>query len=147
MGLTLASGPWYQIREIIGVPLPPTMSPCAFLLRCLLIVALCFDVGVAQWRASAMAVSEAQQAADATQTAALGEDCETDTRQAGEPGSDHDCDCDLGSRCCGCAFPAAVIVYSVPFSAQHLLATRPLAPSVVPMRLPERTRVFRPPIG
>ena len=123
------------------------MSSCAFLLRCLLIVALCFDVGVVQWRASAMAVSEAQQAADQSQTAAADEDCETDTRQAWDDQSHHDCDCDLGSGCCGCAFPAAVIVYSVPFSAQHLLATRPLAPPAVPLRLPERTRVFRPPIG
>ncbi len=129
--------------------LHPAMSSCAFLLRCLLIVALCFDVSVSQWTASAMAVSEAQEAAvpDQTTAALVEEDCETDTRQTGKERSHHDCDCDLGSGCCGCAFPTAVIVYAVPFAAQHLLATRPIAPSAASLRLPESAGVFRPPIG
>lgn len=127
------------------------MPSFALPMRCLLIVALCLDMGVSQWTASSMAVSEAQQAANPHHSASVqdDEDCEDDAPQSGKGSSHHDCNCDPGSACCACAFPVATIIHTVPlpFAARHVLSAQPAPRSVFPVARRDNTRVFRPPIG
>ena len=128
------------------------MPSFALLMRCLLIVALCFDTGVSQWTASEMAIAEAQQAASPQRSASASvqddEDCESPEEGQGErSAAHHDCTCDAGSTCCACAFPAATITHAIAFAARHELSDQPAPRSAPPSPLRDSARVFRPPIG
>ncbi|MBF6024860.1 CopL family metal-binding regulatory protein [Lysobacter niastensis] len=127
------------------------MPSLPLLLRCLLIVALCFDTGVSQWTASAMAMTEIQQAANPLRSATASvqddEDCESPDLQVEGSAAHHDCTCDAGSTCCACAFPAATITHAIAFAARHELSDQPAPRSVLPSPLRDSARVFRPPIG
>lgn len=126
------------------------MPSFPLLMRCLLIAALCFDVGVSQWTASMMAVTEAQQASSPERIASAQdeEDCDDEATLGQPDASRHDGECDLGSACCvACAFPVAAIIHAVPFGAQHVLVDQPAPRSVHPAIQRDNTRVFRPPIG
>ncbi|MGH8085845.1 MAG: CopL family metal-binding regulatory protein [Lysobacter sp.] len=119
-------------------------------MRCLLIAALCLDVGMAQWTASAMAVTEAQQSPDPHRSASAenAEDCDDSASQGSSDTSSHDGKCDPGSACCNaCVFPVAAIIHAVPFGAKHLLVNQPSPRSVHLIAERDNGRVFRPPIG
>lgn len=121
------------------------MPTFALLMRCLLIVSLCFDLGVSQRAATVMAASEARQATSADRVAQNDVDCAEDAPQGGN-GAPHHYNCD-GSACCACAFPVATITHMVPFAARYALANQPALRSILPTALGENARVFRPPIG
>jgi hypothetical protein len=132
------------------------MPAPALLLRCLLIVTLCLDGSVSVWAASVTAVNKAQlaiAAAGAVPTTALADtesDCEDgDATTSRHPQShdDGDCDCGIGTCGCMCIFSVAAISHSVPFMAQHALASPPAVRSTPHAPLDMRTPVFRPPIG
>lgn len=128
------------------------MPSFALLMRCLLIVALCFDTGVSQWTASAMAMTEVQQAANLQRNASATSvqddaDCETREGMGEKTPAHHDCTCDLGSTCCACAFPVATVTHAIAFAARHELSDQPAPRSVPPSPLRDSARVFRPPIG
>ncbi|MHB8911362.1 MAG: CopL family metal-binding regulatory protein [Lysobacter sp.] len=126
------------------------MSPLHTLLRFMLVVTFCLEGSMSLWASSAMAVDSAHQVAAAVQAppAAADQDCE-DVASSDEGGSVHrDCDCGAGSGCaCACVFPVVAIAPTLPFAAQHLLATQPVVPSRAPVALAAITPVFRPPIG
>ncbi len=122
------------------------MPSYALLIRCLLIVALCYDMSVSQWTASAMAVTEAQLASDPERKAAGqdDQDCLSDQSQKGRGASHSDCDCGLGAACC--AFPIVAITHVVLFATQPV--SDPPMPRGTPLApLRGSTRVFRPPIA
>lgn len=123
----------------------PSFTP---LMRCLLIVAFCLDMGVSQWTASLMVVSEGQQAANPRHSASVkdDEDCEDASPQSGKGSSHHDCNCDSGSACCACASPVATIIHAVPFAPRQALSTQPAPRSVFALTWRDPARVFRPPI-
>ena len=78
---------------------------------------------------------------------AIGQDCEKSADGRGGS-AHHDCDCGQGLGCtCAFVFPVGVIAHTLPFAAQHLLATVPAVPPRLPVVVTATTRVFRPPIG
>lgn len=125
------------------------MSPLRMLLRCLLIVTFCLEGSLSLWASSAMAVDNALHVASAEQArpVAIGQDCEKSADGRGGS-AHHDCDCGQGLGCtCAFVFPVGVIAHTLPFAAQHLLATVPAVPPRLPVVVTATTRVFRPPIG
>jgi len=121
------------------------------LLRCLLVVTFCLEGSLSMWTSSAMAVDDAHQVAVAglpSEAVVAEGDC-AEVASSDEGGSMHrDCDCGKVSGCtCACVFPAVAIAHTLPFAAQHLLATQPVLRSRAPLALAATTRVFRPPIG
>ena len=126
------------------------MPPLRVLLRFVLVVTFCLEGSLSVWTASAMAVDSAHQAAAADQASpvAIDRDC-ADEASPEEGGSVHkDCDCAQGLGCaCACVFPVVAITPTIPFAAQHLLATVPAVLSRLPVVITATTPVFRPPIG
>ncbi|GAB2626829.1 hypothetical protein GCM10027191_24330 [Novilysobacter erysipheiresistens] len=126
------------------------MPPFPLIMRCLLIAALCLDFGVAQWTASAMAVTEAQQPSiqEHNASAENAEDCDDGAPQGSSDTSSHEGECDSGSACCAaCVFPVAAIIHAVPSGAKHLLVDQPRPRSIHLAVQRDNGRVFRPPIG
>lgn len=122
------------------------MFSYALLIRCLLIVVLCYDLSVSQWTASAMAATEAQLASDPQRKDAGQDDkdCLDSPAQNGKSASHNDCDCGLGAACC--AFPISAITHAILFATQPLSdQPMPRGTPLVPLR--GSARVFRPPIG
>lgn len=126
------------------------MSPFGTLLRCLLIVTLCLEGSLSLWSSSAMAVERIEHLATASPAPAVeaDEDCDDGTSREGSGASHDDCDCGSGSGClCACAFPLLAVTHTVPFAAQHLLASQPAVLEQTSVALATTARVFRPPIG
>ena len=126
------------------------MPSFPLIMRCLLIAALCLDFGVAQWAASSMAVTEAQQPSTPQDSASIAnaDDCDDGASQGSPDTSNHEGECDSGSACCAaCVFPVAAIIHAVPFGAKHLLVDQPQPRSIHLAVQRDNGRVFRPPIG
>ena len=127
------------------------MSPLAFALRCLLIVAFCLDGSLSLWMSSAMAAEQVHHVADADAHAStvVDDDCGDVAGNARDGSSSHEeCDCNPGTACgCACVFPVAAMTHAVPFLAQHVLTVRPPSASFIAVRPSTVTPVFRPPIG
>lgn len=125
------------------------MSPLRVLLRFLLVVTFCLEGSLSVWASSAMAMDSAHQlaAADQASPVAIDRDCADEASLEGAA-VHKDCDCGEGLVCaCACVFPVGVITHTVPFAAQHSLATVPAVPSRLPVVVTATTPVFRPPIG
>src|SRR3546814_12777965 len=110
------------------MPVQKPMPRFPLIMRCLLIAALCLDVGVAQWTASVMAVTEAQQSSTPQPGASVvnTDGCDDGASQGSPDTSHHDDECDSGSAsCAACVFPVAVIIHAVPFGDNNLQAAPP----------------------
>jgi hypothetical protein len=128
------------------------MSPPAFLLRCLLIVAFCLDGSLSLWMSSAMAAERVEHLADSDlhPPTAVDDDCgDVAGNGGGGDDSSHEaCDCSTGAACgCACVFPVAAMTHAVPFLARHVLAVRPPTTEFTAVPRSTATPVFRPPIG
>src|SRR3546814_1005281 len=84
------------------MPVQKPMPRFPLIMRCLLIAALCLDVGVAQWTASVMAVTEAQQSSTPQPGASVvnTDGCDDGASQGSPDTSNHEDECDSGSACC-----------------------------------------------
>src|SRR3546814_9841483 len=123
------------------MPVQKPMPRFPLIMRCLLIAALCLDVGVAQWTASVMAVTEAQQSSTPQPGASVvnTDGCDDGASQGSPDTSNHEDECDSGSACCAaCVFPVAAIIHAVPFGATHLLVDQP-RPRSIHLRSEEHT--------
>ena len=129
------------------------MLSLMLILRCLLIVALCFDTSVSQWSASAMAIMQVQrmggtESHDSKVSIQGNTDCEKrggsdETRSEAH----HGYTCDLGWACCPCAFPIATFPLTTVFAVrrQVYVPSAPRSAASSPQR--DSARLFRPPIG
>ncbi|HJU39371.1 MAG TPA: CopL family metal-binding regulatory protein [Tahibacter sp.] len=126
------------------------MPSLDFLLRCLLLVALCLDGRFAPSMPNAAADPGASAAsgvvASTTAAASKVDDCAKPGN--GQRGGDHgDCDCAKGTCGCVCFLSVAALPAVSPSLLPHALPAGPLAWSAPHVPGGLRTKLFRPPIA